>query len=1648
MSDINEILERIRESSLTQQEKGAHFEKLIRNWFLTDRRYADEVEECWRWSDFPYRESISVNDVGIDLVIKTCDDKFWAVQCKFYADSTSINMDDVTGFLACCSKRFFTDENRLDERSFSAAFWVDTRGTDWGKNAEEIIKNQTVEVKRIGIHTLEESEVDWNTLYDGTFGEHARAKPKDLREHQKEAIEKARAYFIDENNDRGKLIMACGTGKTFTALKMTEELFNNGFILFMVPSIALLSQTLNAWKADSKDPFDAVCVCSDSKASQKIKDEDSLDETSVDLAYPACTNARTIRERIMHIREQQKKNGKSQMIAVFSTYQSIDAVSGAQKLILDATKGSFGEFDFIICDEAHRTTGAKALSDEESNFVKIHDNNCIKGRKRLYMTATPKLFGASAKKDAQEKDITIWSMDDQSVYGDEFFRVGFSRAVQDGMLSDYKVLVLTVSENELPKEVMDRIRDKKSEEYNTDDTVKLFGVINGLSKNIKGDDGKTWQVDPGMMRRAVAFCPKIGNEKKPGTSKNVARILPEVANICQKNLAEDRKGSLVTIEAMHIDGTDNASERGKKLSWLKQNTAENICRILSNVRCLSEGVDVPALDAVIFLASCRSQVDVVQSVGRVMRTFKDGNKEKKYGYIIIPIVVPSDVSPEDALDNNKEYKVVWDILNALRSHDERFNAQVNSIVLNKKEPVQIVIARPDGTIFDPNARQKTVGQTGGNDDTAVEMTGREITKELDLFGEFKQGIYARIVQKCGDRFYWENWSAKMGKIAKSFIERIKLMLEQHSEGSKEYQAFQEFLKDLKKNLNPSVCEDDAVEMLAQHMIVRPIFDALFEEYKFSENNAVSKSMQEMLNILEGQGMEKDTRELDKFYKSVKAEIKVDNLEGKQRIIKTLYEKFFQATFPKVTKQLGIVYTPIECVDFIIHSVDDILKKEFNSSISDQGVHILDPFTGTGTFIVRLLQSNLIKPEDLRYKYLHEIHCNEIMLLAYYVADINIEAAYHELSNEKDYLPFDGICLADTFQMSEAYQTNCFSTIMKQNSDRVDNQKKQPIMVCIGNPPYSVGQKSSNDNAQNLHYPMLEKRIDCTYAYATKAGSTKALYDSYVKAFRWASDRIMENGNDRGIVAFISNGGWLEGQAMDGMRRTLEEEFSSIYVLNLRGNQRTSGELSRREGGKIFGSGARTPVNITFLVKNGQNNGKAVIHYHDIGDYLSREDKLTLVKEFRSVNAVPWKIITPNDKFDWINQRGDKFDSLISIEPEKKFTESNSFFKIYSLGCSTNKDAFLYNYSKSSLTKNVCEMIGFYNKERENSYDSNYIIKYDPTKIVWTDMFKKDLAKNIKYEFDNTRLTVSMYRPFTKVYFHYQKNLIQRTYRMTKFFPAANSENLVICLSGTAKGFTCMITNSIVDLHFVGDTQCFPMYYYTDNSIDSKGEIDLLTDISYDRKDGITNGILKEFQELYHNGKITKEQIFYYVYGILHSPDYRKTFENELKKSLPRIPVAETLDDFLAFEKAGRELAELHLKYEEQQPWPNAKVSISKEPGTDEYAFYKVDKMKFPAKGEKERIIYNPFITIENIPAEAYEYVVNGKSAIEWIMDRYQIRVDKDSLIKNDPNDWGREHNKPRYILDLLLSIITVSMETVKIVKGLPKLDFEKKGSQE
>jgi len=1360
-------------------------------------------------------------------------------------------------------------------------------------------------------------------------------------------------------------------------------------------------------------------VCSDPKVGQK---SDSEDISTHDLAFPAHTNAQQLARQF----DGMKRGAKLGMSIVFSTYQSVAVVAQAQKHGLP-------EFDLIICDEAHRTTGVEGDDKDASAFVKVHDARFIKGKKRLYMTGTPRIYDDASKGRAKEEYIEIYSMDDEAIYGPEFHRLDFSEAVRRDLLTDYKVMVLAVDEKHVSTAFQRQLADKNNE-LKLEDAVKIVGCWNGLSKRmvaVEGDIVAT--LDPAPMRRGVAFSRSIKDSKS--FTDLFANIITKYKTAAQSTENSDGGDDFLKCEVAHVDGTMNALVRSAKLRWLKEDTTSqgNTCRVLSNARCLSEGVDVPALDAVMFLNPRNSVVDVVQSVGRVMRKAPG----KQFGYIILPVGIPADMAPEKALADNQKYKVVWQVLQALRAHDDRFNAIVNQIDLNNKRPDQIQV----------------IG-VGGNDPsdgaTASTLKPVQLNVSFPELENWKDAIFAKIVIKCGSRKYWETWANDVANIAQRHITRIKALLD--ASDHKYRKRFGQFLGGLRSTLNPSTTEDDAIEMLSQHLITKPVFDSLFEGYNFTKQNPVSITMQSMLDLLEGESLEKDAGSLDKFYASVRERASgIDNAEGKQKIIVELYDKFFKTAFPRMADRLGIVYTPVEIVDFILHSANDALRKEFGVGLTDKNVHILDPFTGTGTFMVRLLQSSdIVTDKDLLRKYRDELHANEIILLAYYIAAINIEEAYHGRLGG-DYRPFEGIVLTDTFQMTENTGTLA-EKMFPDNNKRASRQNKRAIRVIVANPPYSAQQESENDANKNLKYPQLDEKIRRTYAAQSAAGLKKNLYDSYVRSIRWASDRIKDNG----IVCYVSNGSFIDSNSMDGLRACMLSEFTSIYCFHLRGNARTSGEPRRMEGGSVFGSGTRTPIAITLLVKNPNRTADAMVHYYDIGDYLTREQKLQIISDLSTTESIQWETIVPNKNHDWINQRDPSFERFMPLGDKDGSTRSQ-VFSLYSLGVLSARDAWAYNFSKRNLAANMGRMIAFYNsqvrvyealcgktnKAERPSVDES--VDNDAKKISWTHNLKSDLQKGVVHKLEDTFIATVMYRPYCKQWMYFHRRFNERVYQVPKLFPKEGTDNRVIAAMGigVTKPFSALMSATIPDYEMISKGQCFPLYSYhhVGNDDGETGSESLFKTpegaTEWVKKDSITDATLNDFRKT-HGSKVTKLDLFYYVYGILHSPEYKRRFASDLKKMLPRIPMA---GDFWAFSKAGRKLADIHLSYEKAKPYQVKQHCdvLALDPET----LYQVQKMYFgkrDKKPDKTTIIYNSHITLTGIPPEAYEYVVNGKSAIEWIMERYQITKDKDSGIVNDPNDWAMEHGDPEYILRLLKSIITVSLETMKVVKALPSLD--------
>ncbi|QYA46063.1 DEAD/DEAH box helicase (plasmid) [Macrococcoides bohemicum] len=1542
-----------------QRERGTLFEKLVLAYLKNEPTYQRLYKNVWELSDVPAEYGIPKKDTGVDLVAEQFNGDLVAIQAKFY--EKKVGKSEINSFVAELGKSYY-------QRGLIVST-VD----DWNKNAQDTIEHNEKGVELIGLSDLRNSQIDW-TKFSFERPEIISIKsPKKLRPYQELALEHALEHY--EENVRGQLIMAPGTGKTFTSLKIAEAFSKKQAgqfkVLYLVPSIQLLTQTLRGWNNDTEMIMTSMAVTSDRDASRG--NDGTEDIKATDIGYPATTSKEQLLKNWHDVEETQKD---SDIFVVFSTYQSIEVIGNAQQ-------EGFPEFDLIISDEAHRTTGAHEASKEASAFTKVHSNNNVQGKKRMYQTATPKIYGEGAKKSAKDKSILLSSMDDVSKFGEVFYRMGFGQAVSHGILTDYKVMVLAVDEAAIQKDMQRTLSDPENG-LNIDDVGRIVGIWNGMMRrNGYKNPIKNSPYDGAPLERAIAFTRTIADSKK------VTQQFEEVVN---EYLGAELEEESIELSMRHADGSMNALQKGEVLDWLADpNKPEDEARIVSNVRFLTEGIDVPTLDAVIFLAPKKSQVDIVQAVGRIMRK----SEGKDYGYIILPVVIPSGETPETILDNNKNYEVVWQVINALRSVDERFEAMVDK--LNIAKPKQLKVIGVGGAPATSNDNNKV------NEDSNESYTQTQLDLEWD---KFEGAIFGKIVQKVGDRRYLENWSADVAKIAQRQISWIKTKLSDKKDPITI--EFKKFVSSLQHNINESIDENQAAEMLSQHLITKPVFEALFDEYSFVNNNPVSSAMENIVKELEKAGFAKEQENLEPLYESVKMRAEgVEKSEDKQKIIITLYDKFFSTAFKSTTERLGIVFTPIEVVDFIVKSVDDVLKKHFGKSLASEGVHILDPFTGTGTFIVRTLtylqeqmNNGEITLADITRKFTQELHANEIILLSYYIAAINIESTFDEINgDEQGYIPFEGIVLTDTFESTEIENT-LDDAYFGTNAERLKRQKEVPITAIIGNPPYSAGQSSENDLNMNVKYRNLDSRIESTYAKNSKANLKKTLYDSYIKAIRWSSDCL----TGKGVIGFITNGSFIDSQATDGLRKCLSKEFNYIYIYNLRGNQRTQGEKSRMEGGKIFGSGSRAPIAITILVKDESNNHE--VFYHDIGDYLSREQKLEIIKTHATISDISWEKVKIDENNDWINQRNDQFLTFNPLDPSL----DNSIVSVKTIGIGTNRDAWVYGFDEENVRNNSHLMVDNYNSEvRRLSKEQGSIIEKEqlntePRFIKWTDGLMKKAIRKEKIALDDNNLTLSMYRPFTKKWLFFEDSIIHRPRKFKELNKIENTY-MVMTGAGSNKEFSCIVTNNLPDIQLISNCQVFPLLYSSD-----------------------LNKKIQNFNAM-PSLDISGVDLFYYCYAIFNDKRYKTIFSNDLQKTSPRIPLVNNSQEFI---RIGKRLVELHLNYENQNRLENIEIELKKDRPS-----YQVIKMKHPKKGAKETIVFNKDITIKNIPVKAYDYIVNGRPAIDWIIDQYQIKTDKKTGITDNPNEFSKD---PKYILNLLLSVITVSMKTIELIDELPEFE--------
>ncbi|GAA8357453.1 DEAD/DEAH box helicase family protein [Helicobacter pylori] len=1507
-----------------QRHKGSLFEKISKQ-FLQEHDSANEYESIDLWGDWELRGK--ERDKGIDIVITTSNKEYIAVQCKFHQNSVSYN--DISPFLTQLL-------SGVGEVRFKKGIIISTSNlTSEALKAIEQIRSigMGIDIDEITEEDFIYSRIDWEK-FDPTKTEDEipLCDKKKPRPHQIEAINATKEYFSSPKNTRGKLIMACGTGKTYTSLKIMEAL-DPKITLFLAPSIALLSQTFREYAQEKSEPFYASIVCSDDKVGSS-KNEDNDDIKFSELPIKASTRL----EDILSVHEKAQKENKR--FIIFSTYQSALRIKEAQEAGLNG-------IDLIICDEAHRTVGAMYSTnerDDKNAFTLCHSDENIKAKKRLYMTATPKVYSESSKAKAKEKDNVIYSMDDAQTFGEEIYTLNFERAIALDLLTDYKVIILAVRKENLSgvtNSVNKKISQLKAEGtkldkklINNEFVCKIVGTHKGLAKQDlivlddenKEDNDLKNKADTFVSQRAINFCKSIQ------TSKNIKDSFETIME-CYDEELKKRSFKNLEITIDHVDGTMNCKERLEKLENLNA-FKPNTCKVLSNARCLSEGVDVPALDSIVFFDGKSAMVDIIQAVGRVMRKAK----HKKRGYIILPIALEeSEIKNLDEAVNNTNFKNIWKVIKALRSHDPSLVDEATF-----KEKIKIF----------------------GSDDSKKQNDEKTLFDAI-LLQDLADAVYNVMPTKLGDRNYWENFAKKTGNIARTLNNRLKMIFGKNPE------FFHGFLDSLRENIHQNIREDEALDMITSHIITKPIFDAIFGD---NIKNPIAKALDKMVQKLSDLGLEGETKDLKNLYESVKTEAThAKSQKSQQELIKNLYNTFFKEAFRKQSEKLGIVYTPIEVVDFILRATNGILKKHFNTDFNDQSITIFDPFTGTGSFIARLLskENNLISDEALKEKFQNNLFAFDIVLLSYYIALINItQAAQNRDSSLKN---FKNIALTDSLDYLE--EKNDKGVIpgfedLKENKDIKTTMEKQNIRVIIGNPPYSAGSKSENDNNQNLSHPKLEKLVYETYGKNSTAKVGATTRDTLIQSIRMASDLL----KDKGVLGFVVNGSFIDSKSADGFRKCVAKDFSHLYALNLRGNARTSGEERKKQGDGIFDSGSRATVAVIFFVKD-KSVSNNTIFYYEVGDYLKREAKLNLLAGFEDLESVPFKEIIPNDKGDWINQRNDGFEKLIPLKRDKTLKIFDTIFDLNSNGVVSGRDPWVYNFSPKILTQSVQNCIDTYNADLKRFNEvfreafkqrtakdkgikpadlykhlNDREITTDKTKIAWTDGLKNKLIKNKNLpESSEKRMRLSLYRPFNKQWLYWDKDWINRQRKFSKIFPDKSAQNVVINTGvGNGKDFSALVSDFISDFILISPNQAYPLYYYDDLG---------------NRYNAISGYALNLFRRHYQDDSIVEEEIFYYIYAIFHHKGYLEKYKNSLAKEAPRIALSE---DFKELSILGKELGELHLNYENGEMHTSVKYTTLMNAGMEGY--YDVVQMKKDKKGD--RIIYNHHIHHHSNPQKS------------------------------------------------------------------------------
>jgi predicted helicase len=1469
--------------------------------------------KTYLWHEWASQKGLPLQDTGIDLVAEK-DGELYAVQCKNW--DRAVSWREVGTFVGSLLRK---------DLNFKGGYLV----------AKSVSKEVEREIERLGKTIITVSADELSEYLDQAKalleGKPIIKEKKHLRPYQEEAIQSVLEGF--KSHDRGKLIMPPGTGKTLVALRIAESFGEGKLILFLCPSIALLDQSIKAWFRDSELPIHAYAVVSD----RGVGRDDELNSRSL-LSFPATTSAE---ELLSAFRLEQDK-----LNVIFSTYQSLDVIKEAQRRGLP-------EFDLIICDEAHRTAGVSKR--EETNFKLVHSNENIKGKKRLYMTATPKVFDVEREEKErieEENLVKIFDMSDEEIFGPTFFEYSFRRAIEEGYLSPYRIVVMTVDKKEVQEKLYEYLMLQGS--LSIDDTTKLVGLGKLIKGEVHNEDGTPLNLS---IKRGIVFVNRVSK------SKQVAEDFEAVFR--------EYFGTPSPAEIQHIDGNMSVFEKRGRINWLRQGGEKS--HILTNAKVLTEGIDVPALDFVAFFDPKESVVDIIQALGRVVR--KAENKE--FGLVFIPLVVSADKGNIDEQIERTSYKTLWQVLNAVASLDSAFQSQIRVILIEDGNRTREIDPRRDNVII----------LDRGN-------------TQASLFEPIRKYLSTKIVRSFRlGAIFLRDWAQETAKTAKDLKDHVQIALEKDISFR---QKFEELRRALTTLLNESISDQDAINLIVQYILTKPIFDAIFE-HKSQVDEILDSIFEYFKHFLQN-----NIRELDKFYEQVQAKASgLRNEEERQEFLRHLYTNFFSVAFKETTDEVGIAYTPVPLVSFIVKFVKHLVQKHFGKTLDDEGVVILEPFAGMGTFISLAIEN--MDPQKLEEKLQRkEIWANEILLLPYMAMVKNIESTIARKTGK--HLPFETALWTDSFSLMEKLYERLSPKlpmiIPEKFKELIDAQLKAKVNVIISNPPWRAGRENENVGRQNVRYRNLRMRIEQTYAkYAKQLGATlvSKLYDTYIQALRMASDRIEE-----GVIGFVLNNGWLKGLSGRGVRKALSEEFAEVYVYDLKGDARTSGEEWRRQGDKIFDNQSRAGVCLLFLVKRKDKKGLAKIHYKAVKDYATKEEKFAELREWEDQpDQIPWQEIQPNQKHDWIDQGEEEFENFVKLG-DKRNKHEITVFDEYSSGLATGRDAYAYNFSKDAIKEHMQRLIDTFNEHLDRVQSGEIMpdnveekIERDQRKIKWDSSLKDFLFRlREKQKFKDEGVFPAFYRPFVPMWVFFDKVFNSRTSLLPSIFPTPDAENLVIVVSGVGKGrvFDAFITTKIVDISFhTTSVVLFPLYIYT--------EVKTLYGTVSQKQDNIPDQALRLFQKALNDISITKGDIFFYVFGVLSTPSYVERFRNNLSKELPRVPI---LDSFREISKLGRELAGLQLAYQ-RYVWA---VVMKEEKGelpeysnltitADENALKEyVEKVRLD-KGNRE-ITINGKVKVQGIPEFAFECKIGNYPPIRWVSEYLAREEDRDTGIVWDP----------------------------------------------